>query len=152
AGIAVLAIDARRLARELGALRGQLRAITRECALLRRAPLVIQLDALATEQLEVVVREWMPQVDGRVLATVGPEPAALAADRPTLAIEVGPPSVAQRAARWHAALGEGTPEDSELLAERYPLAPGLIDRAARAARLHAAGAPLEPGDIFAGIR
>src|SRR5439155_14389701 len=50
------------------------------------------------------------------------------------------------------ALGEGTPEDAEFLATRYPLAPALVHRAAQAARTRAGGHALRPDDIHAGIR
>ena len=58
----------------------------------------------------------------------------------------------QRAKLWLRELGQGTPEDGEILATRYPLAPALIHHASAAAKAHAIGGDLQPADIQAGVR
>ena len=145
-GVDVLEIDARRLAKD--PVR-QLRAIARECKLLARVPLLANLGA---EHLEAIGEELVAQLDGLVLVTTGCERPALRWDRPVIAVELAQPTSAQRATLWRAALGSGTAEDGELLAERYPLAPALVHRAAEAARARATDRALTPEDIYAGMR
>ena len=142
----VLEIDARKLAKDPVK---QLRAIARECKLLARVPLLANLGG---EHVEAIGEELVAQLDGLVLVTTGVERPAIRWDRPVIAVDVGQPTSAQRATLWHVALGCGAPEDGELLAERYPLAPALVRRAAEAARVRAAGRLLGPDDVYAGMR
>ncbi len=146
AGIDTLEIDARKLAKDPVK---QLRAIARECKLLARVPLLANL---GSEHVEAIGEELVAQLDGRVLVTTGVERPAIRWDRPTIAIELAQPTSAQRATLWHAALGAGSDGDAELLAERYPLAPALVTRAAAAAKVRATGRAIVPEDIYAGIR
>lgn len=156
AGIDVLEVDARRLARDAAALSRQLRAIARECRLRARVPLLANLDALAGDKehdrLASVGAELVALLDGLVLATTGSERPAIAWDRPVILVELPQPATAQRAELWRSALGEGTAEDAALLADAYPLAPALIHRAAAAAKARAGDRPLAPEDIAGGIR
>ena len=154
-GMTLLEVDARKLPRDAGALQKQLRAIARECRLLRRQPLIANLDALVDEKgerLELVGSELSALVEGTFFVTTGVQRPALRWDRPVIVVEMGEPSFAQRAALWSSALGQGTPEDGEHLAGLYPLAPALIVGAAAAAHAKAGGRALGPEDIYAGVR
>ena len=97
-------------------------------------------------------RELVAQLGGRVLVTTGVERPAIRWDRPTIAIELAQPTSAQRATLGTCALGAGSDGDAELLAERHPLAPALVTRAAAAAKVRATGRAIVPEDIYAGIR
>jgi len=134
----------------------QLRTVARECRLLGRVPLLCNIDALVdekdTSRLDLVGSELVSLIDGPVLVTCGVNRPRLDWGRPVIVVEMGQPTTAQRATLWHQALGQGTAEDAELLATRYPLAPALIVRAAEAAKARAHGRTLEPEDIYAGIR
>ena len=155
AGIAVLEVDSRRLSKDSVTIATQLRTLAFECKLRARVPLITNLDALVDEKenrLELVGTELVAQLDGLVLATCGVNRPAIRWDRPTIVIEMGQPTSEQRGKLWLKELGEGSASDAELLATRYPLAPALIHRAAEAARARAAGQPLTPEDIHAGIR
>lgn len=155
AGIEVLEIDARRLAKDSAVMAKQLRAIARECKLLARAPLICNIDALVDEKedrIGLVGSELVSLLDGLVLVTCGVQRPQLRWDRPVIVVEMGQPTTAQRAKLWREALGQGTDEDAELLATQYPLAPALIHHAAEAAKARANGRQMEPEDIYAGIR
>jgi hypothetical protein len=145
-GIDVLEIDTRKLAKDPVK---QLRAIARECKLLARIPLLTNLGG---EHVDAIGEELVAQLDGLVLVTTGVERPAIRWDRPLIAIDLQQPTCAQRARLWRTALGGGTDGDAELLAERYPLAPALVHRAAEAARARAADRALAPADIYGGIR
>jgi hypothetical protein len=146
AGLDVLEISVPKLAKDP---RKQLRAIARECKLLARVPLLLNLSA---EHVDAIGEELIAQVDGLVLATTGPERPPLRWERPVIVVELGQPTGTQRAQLWRRALGAGTASDAEMLAERYPLAPGLVFRAAEAAKARAAQRAITPEDIYAGIR
>ncbi len=146
AGIAVLEIDTRKLAK---APEKQLRAIARECKLTARVPLLANLGA---EHVEAIGEELVAQLDGAVLVTTGVERCAIRWNRPVIAVELAQPTSAQRARQWLTALGSGTEGDGELLADRYPLAPALVQRAADATRARAVNRALTPADIQAGVR
>lgn len=139
AGIDLLEIDGKKLAKDPAALRKQLRLVSRECKLLARAPLVRDADAV----------ELLAELDGRVFATTSRQ---LRWDWPAIVVPLAGPTSAQRAELWRAALGGGTASDADFLAAQYPLAPALIHHAARAARTRATDRPLRPDDIYAGIR
>jgi hypothetical protein len=155
AGIRLRTTDCRRLPADGARLRTELRQIACDCRVSSRVPLFRNLDALADdkrERIAILVHEVAPLIDGLILATCGPQRPAIKWDRPTIVIELGRPSTAQLARLWQDELGQGTDEDGTLLAEQYPLAPALIHHAAAAAKARAAGRPLEPDDIYAGVR
>jgi len=155
AGIDTLAVEGSRLGADLVTLRRQLRSIALECRLRGLVPVFVDLDALVgdkNERVDMLTSEMATLVDGLVLATSVTQRVAAGWGRPTIVIEMGQPTSAQRASLWHASLGQGTEEDARLLAERYPLAPALIVRASEAAKARAGGRPLEPEDLYAGIR
>ena len=151
-GVDVLTIDARRISPERQTADRQLRVIARECGLLERAPLLLNLDALAgttdiDERLDLIQKTFT----GRVLATTV-RPVARQWAVPPIMIEVPPLSGRERAVLWSRALPEATEGDAELLSTIYPLAPALIDAVGRAAIENARGAALDAKHVSAGIR
>jgi len=157
AGLEVLQVNARALSRDPARLVEELRRVARECRLLDRVPLVVNIEALSPtenvpDRVPTLGAELAAAVPGPVLVTAGAQPPALRWDRPVVVVELLGPTSAQRGALWLAALGDGTPEDAAHLAGQYPLAPALIHAAARAARSRAIGPRVTPADIQAGVR
>jgi SpoVK/Ycf46/Vps4 family AAA+-type ATPase len=155
-GIDILEVDSKKLTKDHAQLKKQLKLIARECKLLKRAPLIRNIDALVDEKdqarVDLVGSELVPEIDGPVFVTCGLQRPAMRWDRPCVVIDVKPPTSAQRAKLWLDCLGEGTQDDAEFLATQYPLAPALIHAAAEAAKTRAAGRKIEPEDIYAGVR
>lgn len=155
-GLDVIVVDCRHLERDPVMFQAQLRAFARECRLLARTPLLVNIDALTGEpndaRIEVIGRELVTFLEGPVLVTCGVQRPALRWGRPVIVIELEPPTSEQRAKVWLNALGEGSPEDARRLANIYPLAPALIHDAAIAARARAGGEPVTDDDITAGVR
>ena len=126
-----------------------------ECRLTGKIPLLCNLDALADdkgERLAIVANEFAPLIEGTILVTCGVQRPAVKWDRPVIVIEMGQPTHAQRAKLWLDALGCGTSEDADRLANHYPLAPALIVKAAEAANARAVGRAMVAEDIHAGVR
>ena len=155
-GSRALEIDTTRLAKNPGELEQQVRSIARECRLLRRTPVIRNIDALVDEKgqhrLDLLGCSLVSEIDGPVFVTCGVNRPAMRWDRPCVVIDVKPPANAQRAELWLRELGQGTQEDAEYLAAQYPLAPALIHHAANAAKARAADRKIEAEDIDAGIR
>jgi SpoVK/Ycf46/Vps4 family AAA+-type ATPase len=155
-GLAVLDIDAAKLSSDRDAALQQLKLIARECKLLGRTPLIRNIDALVDEKdqarVDLVGSELVSEIDGPVFVTCGVNRPAMRWGRPTVVIDVKPPTSAQRATLWLRELGQGTQDDAEFLATQYPLAPALIHHAAIAAKARATGRTVEPDDIYQGIR
>ena len=151
-GLAAHVLDARRLQRDAAMCSQQLRQAALECRLTGRVPMLCNLDALDADRLAIVANDFAPLVEGNILVTCGVQRPAMQWDRPVVVIEMEQPTHAQRATLWNEALGQGTVEDAERLAAQYPLAPGLIVRAAEAAKARAAGCELEVAHVYAGIR
>ncbi|MBV8762989.1 MAG: ATP-binding protein [Deltaproteobacteria bacterium] len=149
AGIDVIEVDAKRLAKEPALLRKQLKMIARECKLLARVPLIANVDACADSE---AISELVSEVDGVVLVTCGVQRPAMRWGRPVIAVEMTAPTSAQRVTLWQAALGQGSVDDAEFLATQYPLAPAVIHAAAQAALARSKGRKLVPEDIYAGIK
>lgn len=156
AGMAVLVVECKQLSRDIPQLQAQLRAVSRECRLLQRAPLLLNIDTLSGEaadaRLDAIGRELIRFIDGPALVTCGPQRPAMRWARPVIAVDLEPPTSKQRARLWLNALGHGTEDDARRLANIYPLAPALIHDAALAARARAADAELTDEDIAAGVR
>ena len=150
AGIDVIEVDAKRLAKDPAALRKQLKMIARECKLLARVPLIANVEACG--DVEAIGSELVSEVDGVVLVTCGVQRPSLRWGRPVIAVEMTAPSSAQRVELWKAALGQGTVDDAEFLATQYPLAPAVIHAAAQAALARSQGRKVVPDDIYAGIK
>jgi hypothetical protein len=155
AGLRPAFIDCERLQREPAALALQLRAIARECRLFALVPLLANIDTLvdeATKRIDLVGDELVAHVDGLVLATCGLQRPALRWNRPVVVVEVEPPSFNQRATLWRRALVNTSAEDARVLANLYPLAPALVEGAARAALAHAGNGDVGREDVAAGVR
>jgi SpoVK/Ycf46/Vps4 family AAA+-type ATPase len=69
-----------------------------------------------------------------------------------IAIEVKPPTSAQRAKLWRDLVPQASETDAEHLATQYPLAPALMHQAAQAVKARAFGRKITPDDIKHGIR
>jgi hypothetical protein len=155
-GIDLLEVRCAGLSKDEAAFRRQLKLLARECLLLGRAPLIRNIDALVdgtdTSRVDLVGSELVAELDGPVFVTCGPQRPAIRWGRPTVVVEMKPPTSAQRAQLWLRELGQGTQEDAEYLATQYPLAPALIHHAAAAAKARANGKPLQPDDIYQGVR
>ena len=150
-GLRAHVVDAARLGD--AATRSQrLREAALECRLADKTPLLCNLDALDADGLAIVANEFSPLIAGNILVTCGIQRPHVTWDRPVVVIEMGAPTHAQRAALWHAALGQGTLEDAARLAATHPLAPGMIVRAAEAAKARAAGCELEVAHVYFGVR
>jgi hypothetical protein len=153
-----LEVDARNLERDIGHLRNQLRQIARECRLLGRIPLLMNVDALvdpgegSTTRLDLVGSEIVSELGGPLLMTCGVNRPSMRWGRTTIVIDVKPPTSEHRAKLWLSELGQGTQDDAEYLATQYPLAPAMIHHAAKAAKACANGGKLAPEDIYAGVR
>ena len=151
-GVEVLTIDARRISQERTQADRQLRIVARECLLLDRIPLVINLEALlGTSDLDDHLDLIEKTFTGRVLATTSTPVARRWAAPPTV-IELPPLSGTERAVLWSRALPEASQGDADLLSTIYPLAPALIDAVGRVAIDDARGAPLEAKHVSIGIR
>jgi AAA+ superfamily predicted ATPase len=144
------------LAKEHAVFARQLRMIARECKLLAKAPLLCNIDALADDKdqtrLDLVGSELVAELDTNVYVTCGVDRPQLRWNRPVIAIEVKPPTSAQRATLWRQLLTDASESDAEYLATQYPLAPAVMHHAAQAALARAAGRKVTPEDITAGIR
>lgn len=150
AGLDIIEVDARKLAKDPSRLKKQLKMLARECMLLARVPLIANVDACA--DAEAIGTELVREIDGVVLVTCGMQRPSLRWGRPVIAVEMAAPSSTQRVALWQRALGQGTLEDAEFLATQYPLAPAVIHHAAHAALARSNGRQLVPDDIYAGIK
>lgn len=156
ADLDVLCIDCQQLHRAPEARSSQLRALARECRLLQRLPLLVNIDALSGDdpqasRLDAIGKEFVPLLDVTALATSNRQRPATRWGRPTIVIELDQPTSAQRAQVWQRALDVSN-EDARQLARMYPLAPATINHAASAARARAGSAPLQSSDVGAGIR
>ncbi len=151
---AILAIDARRLAADAPGFHDELRAIALECRLHRKTPLLCNLEALIDDKsvrLGQLVRELGTLVERTILVTCRTRPS-VDWGRPAVVIELQPPTYAQRIAHWRLALGELGDHDADHLAQRYPLAPALVMRAAASAFAAAGGQALRGHHVEAGVR
>ncbi|HEU0036392.1 MAG TPA: ATP-binding protein [Kofleriaceae bacterium] len=154
-GLDVLDVDARKLSHERNTCAIQLARVARDCILLGRIPLIANVEVLAEGEqprLDLFDSELFAHFAGPVAVTCGLDRPAFQWNRPAIIVELGAPTFDQRARLWRTTLGQGTQQDAEHLANQYPLAPGLIHRAAAAAKARAAGEKLTPEDIYAGIR
>src|SRR5947208_2255544 len=83
----------------------------------------------AAESLDILGTELASTIDGPIFVTSSIHRPALRWDRPTIVVELSPPTSAQRAQLWRTELAAGTEDDADYLATQYPLAPALIHRA-----------------------
>ncbi len=167
-GRAVVAIDVSRLAPTAQAIELGVAALMRECALRGAVPLIAGVDDLLAAEGDVSprMRALARAVDGArgvVACTAGVAGLDLGVARPSVRVSLPVPDTATRRALWDRALA-GRPaaadDELDLLAMRYRLGAGAIERAVSAAALIAGaragrtGAlpPLSAGDLVAGVR
>ena len=152
AGRKPLTIDARRISHKREEAERQLCTIARECRLLGRTPVMLNLEALAKGG------EHEDRVDLVECGFGGPVFATATTviqrrwRRPPIAIEVPPLPGADRARLWRRALPEASDADADLLATIYPLAPALVTAVGRTAAAEARGSSLEPTHVARAIR
>ncbi len=143
----VLEIDSRKLAKDAEVFA----AIVRECKLLGAQPLVRDLDMLDRDDQQTLV-DRLSAIEGTLFVTSRDRATALRWNRPVIEVPLAAPLSKDRASHWHRALAAGTESDARHLAAQYPIAPALVDRAAKSARARAQGRDLESRDIVAGVR
>ena len=152
-GLRLLEIDADLLSRQAAERSKQLRLLARECNLLGCAPLLRNVDTLESKELsEAISSSFAQEIVGPIFVTCGQNRPPMRWGKPTIVVDVKPPTGIQRASLWLSALGQGTQDDAEYLATQYPLAPALIHHAAKAAKARANGRKMDPEDIYAGVR
>lgn len=159
--IDLLEVDLRHLSANPSQARAQLVALARECRLLRRIPLLRDLDMLVategTEERAVVSTERlalaMRELEGLlILATTSRVIPGNILHKP-LIVEPAALNSVQRALLWSRALPSISDRDADLLATMYPIAPALIDAAASVARAQLTeGDALDPAHIRVGLR
>ena len=152
AGHEVLNVDCCALSTKSEACRAQLAVIERECLLMRRRPLLANLEALSAradvpDRLDLVESE----LAGLVLATATHR-LTRRWNCPPLMVSLAPPSGEQRVALWSRAIPEAAEGDHEIMATMYPMAPALIHAAGEAAHRHAGGRALSAEHIAIGVR
>ncbi len=161
----LLEVDLRRLSSNPAHARAQLTAIARECRLFNRVPLLRDLDALVTAGDGVVehspqktpcdlIELIMLELEGLlVLATTSSVIPGNRLRKPQI-IEPKPLTGLQRVRLWMRALPMLSPDDADLLATMYPIAPALIAEAASVARaqLHDSTAAFAPRHLRTGLR
>lgn len=144
-----------RLPSDEGAYNRVMQCVFREAAILDSPLLLTNLDALSGEaQRMSSLVDVAGQLSPRSLyATCAMDRPTIRGERTPVFIDLFPPSTSQRALLWHRSLGQGTSGDANVLADAYPLAAGLIVRAAESAKAHAGGGnSLRHEDVMAGIR
>jgi SpoVK/Ycf46/Vps4 family AAA+-type ATPase len=138
----VLVVDALELPHELGALRRTLVALGREARLGDAVVLVDNADAIiepARQQAVSLVLAGLRRPP--VLASTGGLIECAPRARPVLRVELPTPEAPGRQVLWARHLAARMSDaDIGLLAQRYPIAPGLIARASAAACLLSEGA------------
>ena len=149
-GVEVLEVKSGRLSKEPALLKAEVRAIARECKLLRRAPLFADLDKLDAPAIDLVGAD-IAKNGIRMLFTCGTTRPSLSWDCPVALVELGQPSQLERARLWSSALGVGE-ADGDVIAARYPLAPALVVRAATSVQARRGPGALSLDDIAAGVR
>jgi len=135
--LTLLSAAARRLGRtlqelpacDLAADSAELRVATRNARLSGRVPVVTDLRA---EQIHLLEREVLRRSPGLVLVTSSDRSMRLRIDRPVIVIELPAMTAELRASLWRKSLPI-TDVDAEVLADRYPIAPGLVVRASEVA-------------------
>ena len=160
--IDLIEVDLGQLAHSPAQAKAQMVALARECRLLRRVPLLRNLDLLVDtgdqsgeraaapmERITMVLAE----LDGlMILATTASViPGNLL--RTPVIVEPRPLSGTQRARLWQRALPQIIEADADALATMYPIAPSLISAASTVALAQLAdGERLAPAHIRTGLR
>ncbi len=140
-GKSALVIDGRAISKDRDEATRQLRAVSRECALLGMVPLFRDLDALGangdiSDRIDLIESE----IDQLVCATSS-RTVARRWRRVVALIELGPPTSDQRAQLWQQALPTIDGSHADDLATMYPIAPALIHTAGVLIASTASGSP-----------
>lgn len=143
----ILEIDARALKDD----NAEFSAIARECRLLDLRPLVRDIDALDGATQRRLVDHLGVHVEP-ILATSTNREARQEWPRPVIDVRVEMPPSKERAQHWRRVLLESSESDARYLAEQYPIAPALVERAAASATARAHGRAMEPKDIDSAIQ
>jgi hypothetical protein len=150
-GLALIEVELSRLATNAVTARAQLVALARDCRLFGRVPLLRDLDIsvistattnketgvprASTDLLDLIADE----LDGLlVLATTSQVIPGNRLRTPQI-IELRSLTGVQLSRLWHRALPMLSSDDADLFATMYPIAPALIDAAARVARAQVHG-------------
>jgi hypothetical protein len=154
-GQSVIALDLRRMPPHGAALDAALIGLGRECLLSDAVALVAELDHAShnPDESDLALRAIARRLDelpGPALVTSALPGLELAVQRPVVRVGYAAPDVATRRALWQREVRGDV--DVDLLAMRYRLGPGGIQRAARSARLLAGGQPLTTSAVVAGVR
>jgi len=145
-------IDCVRLEKDPHRQRIQLRSIARECRLLECTPLLLNIDALTVDGLANIESILARHIRQGLVMTAGTHRPPMRWLQPVVEVELEHPTSKQRASRWKSALGNCSQQDAEHLAERFPLVPALIQRAADVAKTVRTGESFTPEDIYTGVR
>jgi AAA+ superfamily predicted ATPase len=151
----VLEVDARKLPRDVARLASHARLVARECRLAGGVPLVSNVECHSeadADRVSAFASELVCELAGRIFVTSNAVPRRSWWGGRATVIELRAIGSSQRASVWQRELGQGTAQDAEYLAAQYPLAPALIHHASKAAKARANGRPLQPEDIYAGVR
>lgn len=140
-------------------LRGALTALTRECFLRERIPMLANVDQLlgegAREQRRILA-EVIEHLSGPLLVTTTITGVDLGTQRAMIRIPWGVPDVATRAQLWTRAvtqIGARIDDDLGILSHRYQVGPAVIERAVASVQLlHPAGTALREKDLIYGLR
>jgi len=160
AAVAHAAAESDRVAVELDLTRHDARAATldavvhawwRECMLRCGVALVANCHALADDERRRLAM-LLDRLPGVVVAIAPPGGLDLRLGRPVLRVRFPIPDAATRHRLWARAAGDGSDLDLELLAGRYQLGAGAIDRSVRAARVLTDEGPITTAAVVAGVR
>jgi len=159
-GRLVIALDLRRLPPRAAALEAALVGLGRECLLRDAIPVVTEADAIGSGPEETAaalhaVARQLDDIPGAAVLVSARPGLELPVQRPIVRISYGVPHTATRQALWQRAVA-GLPGsatlDLGLLAIRYRLGPGGIQRAVASAQLLAGERPLTTTALVAGVR
>lgn len=145
-------LDPQRFATELQALR-------RECWLRGAVPVITRLDELVRtegrsgEQLSEILNaiEAYGVVDGAAILTAGVATQLPPFERRVVRVRIEPPDPAMRERIWSRAIGATLGDATIAVAQRYPMTPGVILRAAANTRMMIGDRTPTLADVQAGI-
>ena len=136
-GLPTLVIDGLELAHDAGQLRGQLGTHLREARLADAVVLVDNADGILEPHRRQVVATMLSALPrAPVLASTGGVVECAPRGRAVVRVSLPVPEAAGRQILWNRHLAaNASPEDLATCAQRYPITPGLIERASAAARI-----------------
>lgn len=151
-GREMLVIDARQVSPDKTRADRQARIFARECRLLRRRPLILNLEALESgdnvpDRLDV----FEAALETATYATA----SRIVARRwrvPVRTLEMATLAGVQRAQLWQRALPQNAAVNPDQLSTLYPLAPAMISSVGAAATEASGAEPVGPDHICTGIR